>query len=343
MDTTIDYSIKLFVGQVPHTYEEKDIEPFFEKYGTLVNTRIVRDKDTKKHKGCAFVTFQNLDDAEVAIKEMHDKVKLESAKKEMQIKPVNNDDAVKLTKRLFVGMISKNLDSDNLRDMFTPFGEIVDCNILIDRTENKSRGCGFIKFEKASSCLHAIKEMHQSQTMEGCNSPMVVKFADTPGDKQKRLIDKDTREVKRPYIQQQPAYPASYPQPTNIVTRHESFNPDITRPASYSTSAPTNDALLNTFTPLLNTLSEQISPSTTQALVKSLQIAVNALNQANTTSAQTALVSIASNLSVAVANSVTKPSSQMQVQNYSSFSQEGYNSTQGYDYSNFQSSTARHY
>ena len=52
--------------------------------------------------------------------------------------------------------------------------------------EKTSRGCGFVKFAKASSCLQAIKEMHQSQTMDGCNSPIVVKHADSPADKMKR-------------------------------------------------------------------------------------------------------------------------------------------------------------
>ncbi|XP_072530243.1 CUGBP Elav-like family member 2 isoform X13 [Salminus brasiliensis] len=35
---------------------------------------------------------------------------------------------------------------------------------------------------------NAIKAMHQSQTMEGCSSPMVVKFADTQKDKEQRRL-----------------------------------------------------------------------------------------------------------------------------------------------------------
>ncbi|CAF4989928.1 unnamed protein product, partial [Rotaria socialis] len=30
--------------------------------------------------------------------------------------------------------------------------------------------------------------MHQSQTMEGCSSPLVVKFADTPKDKETKKM-----------------------------------------------------------------------------------------------------------------------------------------------------------
>ncbi|XP_059893873.1 CUGBP Elav-like family member 2 isoform X13 [Gadus macrocephalus] len=35
---------------------------------------------------------------------------------------------------------------------------------------------------------NAIKAMHQSQTMEGCSSPIVVKFADTQKDKEQRRL-----------------------------------------------------------------------------------------------------------------------------------------------------------
>ena len=37
----------------------------------------------------------------------------------------------------------------------------------------------------------AIKAMHHSITMEGCSSPIVVKFADTQKDKEQRKVRPD--------------------------------------------------------------------------------------------------------------------------------------------------------
>ena len=37
----------------------------------------------------------------------------------------------------------------------------------------------------------AIKAMHHSITMEGCSSPIVVKFADTQKDKEQRKVEKE--------------------------------------------------------------------------------------------------------------------------------------------------------
>ena len=44
-------AIKLFVGQVPKTFEEKDLRPVLEQYGPIFELSILRDKLTKAHKG----------------------------------------------------------------------------------------------------------------------------------------------------------------------------------------------------------------------------------------------------------------------------------------------------
>ena len=44
-------TIKLFVGQVPKTFEEKDLRPYLEQYGPIQELSILRDKITKIHKG----------------------------------------------------------------------------------------------------------------------------------------------------------------------------------------------------------------------------------------------------------------------------------------------------
>ena len=44
-------SIKLLVGQVPKTFEEKDLLPYFEQFGPIYAVSILRDKLSHAHKG----------------------------------------------------------------------------------------------------------------------------------------------------------------------------------------------------------------------------------------------------------------------------------------------------
>lgn len=53
---------------------------------------------------------------------------------------------------------------------------------------HRSRGCAFVTYEKRQSALNAIRFMHHSRTMEGCSSPINVRLADTPKDKEARKM-----------------------------------------------------------------------------------------------------------------------------------------------------------
>jgi CUG-BP- and ETR3-like factor len=84
-------TVKLFVGQVPKTFEEKDLRPYLEQYGPLQELSILRDKLTKIHKGCAFVTYVNKTSAEHAQAGLHDKVLLPGMTRPLQVKPAGSD------------------------------------------------------------------------------------------------------------------------------------------------------------------------------------------------------------------------------------------------------------
>ena len=52
----------------------------------------------------------------------------------------------------------------------------------------KFAGCAFVTFSTRQCAINAIKAMHHSQTMEGCSSPLVVKFADTQKEKEQKKV-----------------------------------------------------------------------------------------------------------------------------------------------------------
>ncbi|TNN61667.1 CUGBP Elav-like family member 1 [Liparis tanakae] len=100
-------------------------------------------------------------------------------------------------RKLFIGMISKKCNENDIRMMFSPYGQIEECRILRG-PDGLSRGCAFVTFTARQMAQSAIKSMHQSQTMEGCSSPIVVKFADTQKDKeQKRMAQQLQQQMQQ--------------------------------------------------------------------------------------------------------------------------------------------------
>lgn len=80
-------------------------------------------------------------------------------------------------------MLSKKFCENDVRALFSGMGTIEECTVLRD-TSGNSRGCAFVTFSTKQAALLAIKNLHQSQTMEGCSAPLVVKFADTQKEKE---------------------------------------------------------------------------------------------------------------------------------------------------------------
>ncbi|XP_051976359.1 CUGBP Elav-like family member 2 isoform X18 [Xyrauchen texanus] len=183
-------SIKMFVGQIPRSWSEKELKDLFEPYGAVYQINILRDRSQNppQSKGCCFVTFYTRKAALEAQNALHNIKTLTGMHHPIQMKPADSEKSNAVEDRkLFIGMVSKKCNENDIRIMFSPFGQIEECRILRG-PDGLSRGCAFVTFSTRAMAQNAIKAMHQSQTMEGCSSPMVVKFADTQKDKEQRRL-----------------------------------------------------------------------------------------------------------------------------------------------------------
>uniref|UniRef100_A0A3B3R010 CUGBP Elav-like family member 2 n=1 Tax=Paramormyrops kingsleyae TaxID=1676925 RepID=A0A3B3R010_9TELE len=183
-------AIKMFVGQIPRSWSEKELKELFEPYGTVYQINILRDRSQNppQSKGCCFVTFYTRKAALEAQNALHNIKTLSGMHHPIQMKPADSEKSNAVEDRkLFIGMVSKKCNENDIRVMFLPFGQIEECRILRG-PDGLSRGCAFVTFSSRTMAQNAIKAMHQSQTMEGCSSPIVVKFADTQKDKEQRRL-----------------------------------------------------------------------------------------------------------------------------------------------------------
>ncbi|XP_037022127.1 CUGBP Elav-like family member 1 isoform X7 [Artibeus jamaicensis] len=206
MNGTLDHpdqpdldAIKMFVGQVPRTWSEKDLRELFEQYGAVYEINVLRDRSQNppQSKGCCFVTFYTRKAALEAQNALHNMKVLPGMHHPIQMKPADSEKNNVEDRKLFIGMISKKCTENDIRVMFSSFGQIEECRILRG-PDGLSRGCAFVTFTTRAMAQTAIKAMHQAQTMEGCSSPMVVKFADTQKDKeQKRMAQQLQQQMQQ--------------------------------------------------------------------------------------------------------------------------------------------------
>uniref|UniRef100_A0AAY4BRL8 RRM domain-containing protein n=1 Tax=Denticeps clupeoides TaxID=299321 RepID=A0AAY4BRL8_9TELE len=183
-------TIKMFVGQIPRSWTEMEVKELFEPYGAIHQINILRDRtlNPPQSKGCCFITFYTRKAALDAQNALHNIKTLSGMHHPIQMKPADSEKTFAVEDRkLFIGMVSKKYSENEVRMMFSPFGPIEECRILRG-PEGTSKGCAFVTFSTRAMAQNAIKTMHHSQTMEGCSSPMVVKFADTQREKEQRRV-----------------------------------------------------------------------------------------------------------------------------------------------------------
>uniref|UniRef100_A0A8C4QAX1 RRM domain-containing protein n=1 Tax=Eptatretus burgeri TaxID=7764 RepID=A0A8C4QAX1_EPTBU len=181
--------IKMFVGQIPKSMCEDDLHEVFEPFGPVFEISILRDRTRQpaQSKGCCFVTYYTRRAALEAQNALHNVRTLPRMYHPIQMKPADSEKTNVEDRKVFVGMLSRSLGDDELRLMAAPFGQIEECRVLRG-PDGGSRGCGFVTFTTRSMAQSAIKNLHHSQTMEGCTMPLVVKFADTQKDKHQRRM-----------------------------------------------------------------------------------------------------------------------------------------------------------
>ena len=58
---------KLYVGNLPYTTTEDELQDFFGQYGEISQCKLISDQETGRSKGFAFVTFASEDAGKAAL------------------------------------------------------------------------------------------------------------------------------------------------------------------------------------------------------------------------------------------------------------------------------------
>ena len=67
---------------------------------------------------------------------------------------------------IYVSNLGFNVQDEDLREFFTPYGEVTSAKVIMDKMTNKSRGFGFVEMPDNEASKKAITEL-DGATVEG--------------------------------------------------------------------------------------------------------------------------------------------------------------------------------
>ncbi|XP_068637531.1 flowering time control protein FCA-like isoform X2 [Aristolochia californica] len=174
---------KLFIGSVPRTAIEEDIRPLFEDHGNVIEVALIKDKRTGQQQGCCFIKYATSEEADQAIRVLHNQVTLPGGTGPIQVRYADGE-RERLGKfqsasdfKLFVGSLNRQATEKEIEDIFSPYGHVEDVYIMRDEMK-QCRGCAFVKFSHRDMATAAINALDGTYTMRGCDQPLTVRFAD---------------------------------------------------------------------------------------------------------------------------------------------------------------------
>ncbi|MGZ3846651.1 MAG: RNA recognition motif domain-containing protein [Flavisolibacter sp.] len=63
---------------------------------------------------------------------------------------------------IYVSNLSFNVQDEDLKDFFTPFGEVTSAKIIMDKMTNRSRGFGFVEMSDNAAAQKAITDLNEA-------------------------------------------------------------------------------------------------------------------------------------------------------------------------------------
>ncbi|XP_077996819.1 uncharacterized protein LOC144450125 [Glandiceps talaboti] len=151
--------LKLFIGGLNRNTDDDTLRLYFEQFGTIKDSVVVKDNTTQKSRGFGFVTYNSLDMVDQCQSNRPHTID----QKQVEVKRAFPRDSppnchIK-TKIIFVGGC-REAEEEQLRDVFKTVGKIEKLQVMTDRNTGKKKGFAFITFEDEDIADKAVIIKH---------------------------------------------------------------------------------------------------------------------------------------------------------------------------------------
>ncbi|XP_075993609.1 ELAV-like protein 1 isoform X3 [Genypterus blacodes] len=181
-DDSLDARTNLIVNYLPQSMSQDELRSLFSSVGDVESAKLIRDKVAGHSLGYGFVNFVNPSDAERAISTLNG-LRLQSKTIKVSFARPSSD-TIK-DANLYISGLPRTLSQQDLEDLFTGYGRIINSRVLVDQASGThthpglSRGVAFIRFDKRAEAEDAVKHLN-GHILPGTSEPITVKFAANP-------------------------------------------------------------------------------------------------------------------------------------------------------------------
>lgn len=151
-------SASLYIGDLDPEVGESALYDLFKEIGNVASIRVCRDAITKVSLGYAYVNFHSVESAEKALDVLNGAL---LAGRPCRIMWSRRDPSIRKAGvgNIFIKNLSPDVDHATLYDIFSHFGNIYSCKLVLNK-QGQSKGFGFVHFQTKEAAETAVKKMN---------------------------------------------------------------------------------------------------------------------------------------------------------------------------------------
>ncbi|BDA45005.1 probable ELAV-like protein 2 [Coccomyxa sp. Obi] len=231
----------LYVRNLPTDLDEGTLQQLFQSFGALECCRVVREASSGKSCGYGFVKFSCVSSAEAAIKGVSG-ARLSSNILEVKFADMDaGPSPIGPQRSPSDNLYCKNIPNEwgtgesgkqELRNLFAAHGTVKECRIFPASTKSGQfqSACALVRMgslEEAARAMGAINSWAACTGTGAGTYPILVRYADTPEEKNRKQAKRLRMSQSNPYDQYIPpdnhlpagftSFPTVFPSPTSVL------------------------------------------------------------------------------------------------------------------------------